>query len=208
VNLNLKEKVGPLPKWAWGAGMVGAGVGYILWKRHKANAAATVASTATTTSAGSTAAGADTAVPAGDSGGGGYGYAGGSGYPVQVAPTTAAANAPTATHPYLDLADIADEQLAESVGIPQSWLAYVGSDPNASTATAANGYGVPTDLPQAAALPAGSVQAYGGLANKLAPAGAATVYGATRNGTPNAFTEWYQSVLAGGSGSEGFYVPQ
>lgn len=206
LDLNLKEKVGPLPKWAWAGGIVGVGVGYILWKRHKANA--TASATATTTTAGSDATGAYTAVPAGSAGGGGYSYAGGAGYPVQTVPDTGAANAPTATHPYLALADVADEQLAEQVGIPQNWLAYVGSDPNASSATASNGYGPPTDLPQAASVPAGSVIAYGGLANKLAPAGAATVFGATRNGTPNAFTEWYQSVLAGGSGSQGFYVPQ
>jgi hypothetical protein len=204
--LDLKRKVGPLPEWAWGASVAGAGVAFILWKRHKA--AQLAAATPTTTTAGSSTTGALTAVPAGDGGGGGYSYAGGAGYPVASYPSSGAANAPTATHPYLDLADIADEQLAEQVGIPQSWLAYVGSDPNASSATASNGYGPPTDLPQAAALPAGSVQAYGGLANKLAPAGAPTVYGATRNGTPNAFTQWYQSVLAGGSGSQGFYVPQ
>jgi hypothetical protein len=203
--IDLKRKVGPLPEWAWGASAVGAVAGFILWKRHKANVAA--AAGPTTTAAGSTATGALTAVPAGDSGTGGYSYAGGAGYPVQAVASTGAANAPTATHPYLALADVADETLAQQVGIPQTWLAYVGSDPNASSATASNGYGAPTDLPQAAALPAGSILAYGGLANKLAPAGAATVYGATRNGTPQSFSEWYQSVLAGGSGSQGFYVP-
>lgn len=44
----LKQKAGPLPVWAWGAGAVVVGAGFIIWRRRGKKGAAAAAPTAAT----------------------------------------------------------------------------------------------------------------------------------------------------------------
>src|SRR5690242_2668083 len=117
--IDLKKKVGPMPVWAWGVSAAGVTVVIILWERHRASKVPSSANSNTAANASS----GYVAVPMPS--GGGYSYAGD--YPVQNTGTGTESTVPK--HPYLGVADIADLQQALDAGIPQDWLAYVGSDP-------------------------------------------------------------------------------
>lgn len=194
--MDLKKKVGPMPVWAWGASAAGLTVAVILWQRHKASK---VPSSANSNTAANASFGyASVPVPTG----GGYSYAGD--YPVQNTGTGTESTAPK--HPYLGVADIADLQQALDAGIPQDWLAYVGSDPAQAKAATDPTYAPPQGLPTLASLGPDADIAYGGIANQIAPSNATKVYGKTRKGTAQAMQQWYQAFQQYGQ-NVGYYVP-
>ena len=189
MNLHLRDKIGPLQAWQWLAALLAI---LLAWRYMAARKAGT--SSSTTTAAGATT---PTGTPPvvvntfGDMGGG-FPSSG----PTTSSAAPAAAPQPTGNPYQVAVSDVADEQIAEAAGIPQSWLAYAGSDPNAANPNAAKmGYTPPTDLPTI--NPGGAPAIYLGLANKVAPAGAQTVYGQTREGTITAAKQWSQHYVMG-----------
>lgn len=197
-NTGLSKKVGPLPLWGWGAAAFAVGIAYFLLRKKNPPTANSSAGKATASPA-------FAAIPT--SGGSGFYYNGT--YPVSGTDgTTDTSGTGTNTnHPYAFVADIADLEQALDAGIPQDWLAYVGSDPNQAKASQDPTYAPPQGLPLASSLPAGAQTAYIGVANKVAPANAVKVYGATRKGTLAAMQKWYQDYQQYGQ-NVGYYIPQ
>jgi len=193
----LSKKVGPLPLWGWGAAAFAVGVSYFLLR--KKNGKTTANSSAGT----ATASPAFASIPV--SGGSGYYYNGT--YPVAGTDGSGNSSGTATNHPYALVADIADLEQALDAGIPQDWLAYVGSDPNQAKASQDPTYAPPQGLPSASTLPADAQKAYVGVAQQLAGGNGVKVYGATRKGTLSAMQKWYQAYQQYGQ-NVGFYIPQ
>ncbi len=186
-DLPLKQQLGPLKVWQWLGAVTVAALAYYEWKKRQNPTAASTTSTVGST----TPVGVPPVVV--NTFGGPSGATTSSPTPTQAPQPTGG----TATAPYqLAVSDVADEQLAQQEGIPQSWLVYAGSDPNQSNPNAAKmGYSPPTDLPMI--NPSGAPAIYVGLANKVAPSGAQTLYGQNRQQTQTLLRQWTQHYVQG-----------